>query len=150
MDAGLARGTASVSIVITNAAPTSCVRQPGQTCTAAGVGTVGRQLPVAFEFTAGVRNAQADRTDAAARRELAIPHRRRPLAVDHGDRATFAGTGSLNGRPGYAFEATVADNRAAPGRGGAPDTLRVVVRDAAGTVVRVIEGEVTRGDIVVD
>ena len=150
LDAGLARGTASVSIVITNAAPTSCVRQPGQTCTAAGVGTVGRQLPVAFEFTAGVRNArpigQMLLLDGNWR-FLTVAFRSLSLT---GDRATFAGTGSLNGRPGYAFESAVTDNRRLLGRGGVPDTLRVVIRDAGGTVVRVIEGDVTRGDIVVD
>ena len=58
--------------------------------------------------------------------------------------------GSLNGRPGYAFEAVVTDNRRLLERGGAPDTLRIVIRDPGGTAARVIEGEVTRGDIVVD
>ena len=49
-----------------------------------------------------------------------------------GDRATFAGTGSLSGRPGYAFEAAFTDNRRLLGRSGAPDSFRVVIRDARG------------------
>jgi hypothetical protein len=73
----------------------------------------------------------------------------RSLSVT-GDRATFDGTGSLNGRSGYTFEAAATDNRRLLERGGVADTLRVVIRDAGGTVVRVIEGDVTRGDIVVD
>ena len=82
LDAGLARGTASVSIVITSAGPT-LVRAPagpdvhrgrrrdGRTTAASGV-RVHRRRP----------QRAADRTDAVARRELAIPHRRHPLAVD--------------------------------------------------------------------
>ncbi len=149
LDAGLAGGTAVVSIVITSTGPTPCVPRPGQTCTAAGVGTVGRQQPVAFEFTVGVRHAQpvgqmllldgSWRFFTIAIRSLTIV----------GDRATFAGTGLLNGRPGHTFEATVADNRRLGGSG-PPDTMRVVVRGPTGAVVRTIEGEVTRGDIVVD
>jgi hypothetical protein len=126
------------------------VRQPGQSCTVAGIGTAGRQPAVAFEFTAGIRNAQPIgqmllldgtwRFLTVAVRSLSIT----------GDRATFGGTGSLNGRTGYTFEATVVDNRRLLGRGGTADALRVVIRDSRGTVVRVIESEVARGDIVVD
>ena len=126
------------------------MRQPGQTCTVGGAGTVGRQPTVAFEFTAGVRNArpigQMLLLDGNWR-FLTVAFR--SLSVT-GDRATFDGTGSLNGRPGYTFEAAVTDNRRLLGRGGVPDALRVAIRDAGGTVVRVIEGDVTRGDIVVD
>ena len=83
LDAGLARGTASVSIVITGAGPSSCVRQPGQTCAVAGVG-IGRTTAARGVRVHG-RHSQraANRTDAVARRKLAIPHRRHPLAVDH-------------------------------------------------------------------
>jgi hypothetical protein len=150
LDAGLARGAASVPIVITSAGAATCVRQPGQTCTVLGLGIVGRQPAVAFEFTAGVRNAQpigqmlllegSWRFLSTAIRSLSIV----------GDRATFAGMGSLSGRTGYAFEATVTDNRRLLGRSGTPDRLRVVIRDPGGTVVRVVEGDVTRGDVVVD
>ena len=55
---------------------------------------------------------------------------------------------STGGR-GDVFEAAVVDNRRLLGRG-TPDSMRVVVRDPAGAVVRVIDGEVTRGDLVVD
>jgi hypothetical protein len=65
-----------------------------------------------------------------------------------GKRATFGGTGLLNGHSGHSFEANVADNRR-PGRSGPPDTMRVVVRNPSGAIVRTIEGEVTRGDIAV-
>jgi large repetitive protein len=148
IDPGFTTGIASVTIVVTSPAATTCVRRPGQTCTVAGIGTVGRQA--AFELTAGIRNAQP------IGQMLLIDGNWRFLTVAiralsiSGERGTFAGTGSLNGRPGYAFEATVVDNRRLLGRGGSPDTLRVVVRDAAGTIVRVVDGEVTRGDLVVD
>lgn len=149
-DPALARGTASVPIVITSSGLATCVRRPGQTCTVAGLGAVGRNPAVAFEFTAGLRNTQP------IGQLLLLDGSWRFLTVGiralsmSGDRATMAGTGSLNGRPGYTFEAVVVDNRRLLGRGALADTVRVVIRDAANAIVRVVDGEVSRGDVVVD
>jgi hypothetical protein len=149
-DAGLAGGAASVAVVITSAGPAGCVRQPGRSCTVLGLGAVGRQPAVAFEFTAGVRNGRPiGQMLLLDRNWRFLATTVRSLTIDR-DRATFTGTGSLNGRTGHAFEAAITDNRRLLGRGGLPDTLRVVVRDPSGAVVRVVEGDVTRGDIVVD
>ena len=58
-----------------------------------------------------------------------------------GHAAVIRGTGSVNGRAGYSFEAYAQD------RPSARDTLRVVVRDRGGLVVKDVGGEVTRGDL---
>ena len=48
--------------------------------------------------------------------------------VVSGDTGTFAGPATVNGQPGYRVEATAVDR-------GSSDTMKVVVRDASGTVV---------------
>ena len=148
LDPGLARGTAFVSIQITG--PPPCAPRAGRVCTVSGLGAVGRHPSVAFEFTARLRRLRSTghmllldrgwRFITVAVRSLTIA----------GNGAVLSGTGSFNGRPGHTFEAAISDNRPPLAPDGPPDTMRVVIRDSTGSVVRVVEGDITRGDIVVD
>ena len=147
LDPGLARGTAFVSIQVTSTG--TCVPRVGQPCTVAGRGTVGDQ-PVTFEFRARLRRTRsAGHMLLLDRRWRFIAFAIRSVTIT-GHRAVFSGDGSLNGRPGHTFEATLSDNRPLLAPDATPDTMRVVIRDSTGAVVRVIEGDVTSGDIVVD
>jgi hypothetical protein len=117
---------------------------------AAGLGLVGRLRPVAFEFTAWQRDARGGgQLVLLDGRWLFTAIAFRAVAID-GSGAVFSGTGSYNGRPGHTFEAAVADNRRPLRPRAAPDTLRIVIRDGAGRVVQVVEGEVALGDIAVN
>lgn len=69
-----------------------------------------------------------------------------------GDTATWAGEGRLNGEDGYAFEATVVDNRNGnSAKKGSPDTISIVITDSTGTVVWSLDPAVdlTRGNLTV-
>jgi len=149
-DPGLARGSASVSIEITAATGAPCVRRPGRACVAAGLGIVGRTRPVAFEFAAWQRDGRGGgQLVLLDGRWLFTAIAVRSVTIDGTD-AVFSGAGSYNGRPGYTFEAAVADNRRPLRPRGAPDTIRVVIRDGAGRVVQTVEGEVLLGDVTVN
>jgi hypothetical protein len=69
------------------------------------------------------------------------PGRRPPSGVDT---VSFSGVGAWNGQSGYSFTATAVD-AGEPGRG--VDSLTIVVRDAANTVVASVSGILTGGNI---
>jgi hypothetical protein len=138
-DPALARGAASVTIMITSTG-TACMRDDGQACAVAGAGIVGS---VRFRLTAAPTAGQLVLNDG---KMWGFEATVLTSLVTNGSTAAFSGTGELDGEPGYRFEASVEDNRSL----GVPDRLRVVVRSSGGAVVRVVDGEVSRGQIVVN
>lgn len=149
IDPGGAVGVASVGINVTPAPASGCPNGR-ETCTVAGVGAIGPVQSVAFELAAwlsrGRSGGQLLLIDKARLRIFVFAVRE--VAINTHS-ASLSGFGSLNGRLGFTFEASVADNRRIFGPG-APDTLRVVIRDSAGAVVQIVDGEVTPGDIAVN
>lgn len=139
-DLGGTRGAAAVTVAITAALGSAC-HDPRVRCAAAGVGLLGPARAIAFECTAwstrGRTGGQLALLDGRFRLVASIVQ-----SLDIvGRAAVIRGTGAVNGRPGYTYE-TYADDRPA-----ARDTLRVVVRDRTGLVVKDVGGEVTRGDL---
>jgi hypothetical protein len=60
------------------------------------------------------------------------------------DTVAFSGSGSWNGKAGYAFQARASDV-GEPGRG--RDTFAITIRDAKGTIVASVSGTLTDGDV---
>ena len=137
-DAAMTRGSADVAITI-NRTAASCVRGDGQACTIAGAGLAGtvrfnlaaRQVGTNRLGHLEMNDGKAWRFDARVVSEFSVA----------GSAATFSGEGLLDGRTGYRFEATVQDTAVS----GLPDRLRVVVRDSAGAVARVVDSVVYAG-----
>ena len=60
------------------------------------------------------------------------------------DSVSFAGTGKWNGKPGYTFKVTATD-QGEPGR--RHDTFSLVIKDARGTIVASVSGDLDGGNI---
>ena len=139
-DPGGAQGSATVTVAITTAGESPC-QDRRVTCAAVGAGLLGPAQTIAFEFSAwSTRGRTGGQLSLLDGRFRLVGSAVQSLDIV-GHAAVIRGTGSVNGRAGYSFEAYAQDRPAAR------DTLRVVVRDRGGLVVKDVGGEVTRGDL---
>lgn len=132
-------GSAAVDLQVT-AMSATCGPGSTVTCLALGVGVLGPARAV-FEFSAlSIRGRSAGQwalVDGLRFRFVAVVQ---SLDIT-GTVAVMRGTGAVNGRSGYVFEA-MADQRPS-----ARDMVRLVIRDPGGVVVRDLTGELPRGAV---
>jgi sugar lactone lactonase YvrE len=64
-----------------------------------------------------------------------------------GRTASWTGVGKYNNQNGFTYQVAVSDNRAGINKPGSLDTFKIVIRNAAGVVVKTIDNNVNKGDI---
>jgi hypothetical protein len=117
-----------------------------------GVGTQTNHerftLTVRRDGSASGRQAKDDRFEENSISTVAFSnnplHSPQPSGSTMADTVLFSGTGRWNGRSGYVFEVVAADLGEPAGR---HDTVSIVIRDAAGTLMVSAHGRLAGGNV---